>query len=962
MRSPSIGLAGFTLALLVLATPSFAQYMYLDSNGDGAHTAADELHAIGPTVVDVWLDTAHNRDGTATVCELEPATPLSMFSYVVNLQATGGTVGWSAFTNRLSQFGPLGTPPTPDPAQFGSGGFYNGQSAALPPGKYLLGTLVVNVTSGAPSLGVVTSVNLGTYSDPTSFGSYCPGNENPNTITFGLDWFDTDGLPFGSGGTANQSPVMSTPSNMTVVSGENAIQTVSATDPEGQLLTFAKVSGPAFMFVAPTDQGLGTAHAEIRLAPFASDAGTSAGSVSVSDGISSDQETFLVTVTSGPNHPPFMPSIPKLTVLAGRIEKRLLSAGDPDGGAVHIGKTSGPAFVRVQEVASAPGGALATLTASPGLQDVGPATVTLSVSDGVSEEQRQAQVAVLASSAPPDTVPISSSGPLFPLTVAVGDMNEDGILDVVMTPEARPLLTVLLGLGNGHLGPPVNYALPVPAGPVAIGDFNGDGHLDVAAGNVGGPGVSILLGVGNGTLLSPSVFGVGQGASGIVAGDWNHDGILDLAVSNRVSESVTVLMGNGDGTFKVRPDVLLGVPALSLVSGDFNRDGRPDIAVGGAFSTTVGGVIAVLPGLGDGSFGDPVRTPIHGYPFSLSSADWNWDGAIDVGFADLGGTTQTLLGQGDGTFVSPRTLLTTELPYTSAAADLNADGNTDLVVGDPERSVLAIFFGDGAGGFAAPVFRSSGVQSITIGDMNGDGQPDIVVADAYVTVYLSAYSSPASVDARAFQENGARTIPVGSAGATLCIRIEPIQGSYKNTDVDLASITLRSENTGSASEIHADPTKTMASGDADGNGVSEIVACFGQPGLATLFDHLKGRNTVTGQIAGSLAGGATFHASVALNIQAGGGPAKIAFAPNPLNPMSTLTITTTRQGPARAFIFDTQGRRVRVLLDTQGLTPGKHEYSFDGKSDRGSQLSSGLYFYRVESADGSTEGRIVILK
>ena len=70
MMTPRIGLSSLVLALLLLAPPCFAQYMYLDSNGDGVHTAADVLHSVGPTVVDIWLDTGHNRDGTATVCEV----------------------------------------------------------------------------------------------------------------------------------------------------------------------------------------------------------------------------------------------------------------------------------------------------------------------------------------------------------------------------------------------------------------------------------------------------------------------------------------------------------------------------------------------------------------------------------------------------------------------------------------------------------------------------------------------------------------------------------------------------------------------------------------------------------------------------------------------------------------------------------------------------------------------------
>ena len=55
----------FIALVLPLFAPSFgtAQYMYLDSNGDGLHSGSDRLSASGATTVDVWLKTNENRDG-----------------------------------------------------------------------------------------------------------------------------------------------------------------------------------------------------------------------------------------------------------------------------------------------------------------------------------------------------------------------------------------------------------------------------------------------------------------------------------------------------------------------------------------------------------------------------------------------------------------------------------------------------------------------------------------------------------------------------------------------------------------------------------------------------------------------------------------------------------------------------------------------------------------------------------
>ena len=302
----SILFACVPLALL-FASPASAQYMYLDSNGDGVHTAADLVHAIGPTVIDIWLDTAHNRDGSPTTCQYEPEKPLTIFSYDVILLATGGTVTYSSYTNLVSGMGPVGSPLPPDSVNFASGPFYTPTSLVLPAGKYLLGTLTVYAGSGTPSVDIAPGDFFGPFGEMTEFGSLCGGSLYPNTLVLGTDWFDIDGLAYSAGGGPNQSPRLTPPIAMVVPTGGNAVQPIMANDPDGQPLSFTKISGPSFLYVTTLDRGTGTARGEIRVAPFASDAGSATASVGVSDGAAQDQATFGVTAKRGRDHPPFSP-------------------------------------------------------------------------------------------------------------------------------------------------------------------------------------------------------------------------------------------------------------------------------------------------------------------------------------------------------------------------------------------------------------------------------------------------------------------------------------------------------------------------------------------------------------------------------------------------------------------------------------------------------------------------------
>jgi predicted nucleotidyltransferase len=68
-----------------------------------------------------------------------------------------------------------------------------------------------------------------------------------------------------------------------------------------------------------------------------------------------------------------------------------------------------------------------------------------------------------------------------PQYVALGDVNGDQQLDVVVTNKTSKTLTVLLGDGKGGFNSSSSLTLDGQPGSVALGDFNGDGQLDIAA-------------------------------------------------------------------------------------------------------------------------------------------------------------------------------------------------------------------------------------------------------------------------------------------------------------------------------------------------------------------------------------------------------------------------------------------------------------------------------------------------
>ena len=83
---------------------------------------------------------------------------------------------------------------------------------------------------------------------------------------------------------------------------------------------------------------------------------------------------------------------------------------------------------------------------------------------------------------------------------------------------------------------------------VAIGDLNGDGELDLAVANIFANTVSILTNDGSGAFAQTSIPAVGSGPRSVAGGDLDGDGDLDLAVDSN-SDTVSILTNDGSGAF-----------------------------------------------------------------------------------------------------------------------------------------------------------------------------------------------------------------------------------------------------------------------------------------------------------------------------------------------------------------------------------------------------------------------------
>jgi hypothetical protein len=329
-----------------------------------------------------------------------------------------------------------------------------------------------------------------------------------------------------------------------------------------------------------------------------------------------------------------------------------------------------------------------------------------------------------------------------------------------------------------------------------------------------------------------------------------------------------------------------------------------------------------------------------------------------------------LLGNGDGTFAAKTDFVAGPGPYSVAIGDLNADGKPDVVASNASSNNVSVLLGNGDGTLGEKTDYETGAspQSVAIGDLNADGKRDLAVANrnpGTVSVLLNVGpGAPVTATASAFVIGG-RTIPVGAGPPALCVQIEPVDDSFDLSDVDLSTVDMISDGTGSLNRIPAMASKEAHSSDRDNDGIAEISACFARGDLAQLFSSIRGRHEVEVAIEGSLVTGGQFRAPLRLAIL--GTPAldhrrNLSVSPNPMNPRGVLKFTTRTTGYVSARLFDLSGRLVRTIPAAGPLEAGDHTLVLDGRDDRGVTLATGIYFYRLDTPDRVSRGRFAIAK
>jgi hypothetical protein len=359
-----------------------------------------------------------------------------------------------------------------------------------------------------------------------------------------------------------------------------------------------------------------------------------------------------------------------------------------------------------------------------------------------------------------------------PSQLALGDLNGDSLVDVVVSYDVDENYSVLINTGGRMFSPRSDRTLTDFIVQIDLLDFDSDGILDLFAG-LAGDGVGVHLGNGDGTFVLSDFWIIGLGGSlATQFRDLNGDGHLDIAALHEsipFASFLVRLLGDGDGTFTPWPTIVMLAGSRDLASGEFNGDTWPDLVVG-----RVGGAADVYFGSADGT---TTKLSLPGSDSSLSAtidgADFDGDGLDDL---LLTGTCTYYLRSIGAQQFAPRTTVSCSGSRHTTVADVDGNGSPDVLRSMGILDQISLLHVDTSGAFESrPMVQlPAAPTAIVTRDFNRDGLQDVAVAmQTANTVAIALGNSTGAIDAPF-------TVPTGNVPQALAADDIDLDG-----DIDL---------------------------------------------------------------------------------------------------------------------------------------------------------------------------------
>jgi PKD repeat protein len=329
--------------------------------------------------------------------------------------------------------------------------------------------------------------------------------------------------------------------------------------------------------------------------------------------------------------------------------------------------------------------------------------------------------------------------------MALGDFNNDGKIDIIYSGKIATnenITKIYINNGNNTFSELLSTGIEnVSNGSIALGDYNNDGFLDILiTGHNGSTQISkIYRNNGNNSFTEQTnipLLGVSNGSA--AWGDYNNDGNIDILLSGFSSIGLVTLIykNNGDGTFTKDSNIeIMGVENSAVAWVDYNNDGYLDFIVTG--QSYSGPIALIYRNNGNGTFSPQSEIHITGIRYgSVDWADYNNDGFLDIlitGQTLTARATKVYKNNGNETFTEQTSIALPEISNSNASwGDYNNDGLIDFIVtGISNAGIISkIYKNNGNNSFTEesnPPLLSVRNGTVNWFDFDNDGDLDIVI-------------------------------------------------------------------------------------------------------------------------------------------------------------------------------------------------------------------------------------------
>lgn len=349
-------------------------------------------------------------------------------------------------------------------------------------------------------------------------------------------------------------------------------------------------------------------------------------------------------------------------------------------------------------------------------------------------------------------------------SVTIADIDGDGKSDMIVANMNANSISVFRNTSSAGSITTSSFAAPVTlttgSNPysVATGDADGDGKIDIVVTNQLSNTVSVFRNNSvTGSITSGSFdtridFVTATNPVQVVLADIDGDGKTELVVTNKDASTISVFKNNAtsgvinSASFATKVDFAAPADVWGLAVGDIDGDAKTDVVVTGSS----GNIVAVyrntsITGVVDaGSLSGYAGYATANFPVSVAISDIDGDGKVDIVVANNGSNSISVFRNTSttgvidaSTFATKVDFATSTSPRALAVGDIDGDSKPDIATANASGNNTSVFRNTSlsgsitTGSFAAMINYASASQphGVAIGDIDNDGKPEIVIAN-----------------------------------------------------------------------------------------------------------------------------------------------------------------------------------------------------------------------------------------